>query len=85
MPYQIDLEYIKHKIVEKRYLFLDLDETLIYSSRDKIHLDSIKLKSPNKGYINLRPFVHQFLEEVSKIFNLILYTAGEAFYAEQIL
>lgn len=36
LPFKLDLNLILHKIKRKRYLFLDLDETLIFTSRNKI-------------------------------------------------
>lgn len=85
LPFKIDMNYVRHFVSKKRYLILDLDETLIFCTRSQLHPDSIKLTDNQKGYITLWPFIFQFLEEVSKIFNLILFTASEAPYAEEVL
>ena len=42
-PININLEYFSHKIKSKKYLVLDMDETLIYSSRHRINETSIKI------------------------------------------
>lgn len=76
------MKYVKHNVNNQKYLILDLDETLIYSSKHKMLENSEKLGGSFNGYINLRPYVGKFLEEASKIFNLILFTASEAPYAE---
>ena len=52
-------------------MFLDLDETLIhfdpYRDLEKIHY---------------RPYVHRFLQEISKFYELIVFTAGKKEYAD---
>ncbi len=74
MNFKIDMNVIKHNIYKKRYLILDLDETLVFTSKNKINKDSIKMDG---FYLNLRPFLDQFLRETFQLFNLILFTAGE--------
>lgn len=66
-------------------MILDLDETLIFTSQVWVNKDSFKIEGLQKGFLNQRPFLNQFLEETSKIFNLILFTASDAHYAGQIL
>lgn len=75
---------MKHNLSFKRYLILDLDETLIFNSKERICRDSIRL-SEKYGFITLRPYLLEFLQEVQKHYNLILFTASESAYAEQIL
>lgn len=35
--------------------------------------------------INIRPFVYQFLEEMKKYYNIVLFTASQKNYAEKII
>ena len=79
----LNINLLKHKIEKKRYLILDLDETLIFSSRRKISSKSIFIEK--NVYLNKRPYLKEFLNNVSKRFNLILFTASEKSYAEKIL
>ena len=77
------------KMPQKKMLVLDLDETLI-------HTTTIKPTNPELDYITLkfddeilyaikRPFVREFLEIASELFELAIFTAGEREYADQIL
>ena len=71
----------------KKFLILDLDETLVHHFKEAIsHPDLIlQVMSENeKGnkqvsqilYVKVRPFVRLFIMKMHKIFNLIVYTAG---------
>lgn len=40
LPFKIDMSFIKHNIEYKRYLILDLDETLIFTTGKKINSNS---------------------------------------------
>ncbi len=69
------------------YLILDLDETLVFSSFAKTS-EGIKLtnyKSDRDIYVTKRPFLDKFLKEMSKIYNLIVFTASEKKYADSVL
>lgn len=79
----LNISLLKHKIEKKRYLILDLDETLIFSSKRRISSKSIFIEK--NLYVNKRPYLKDFLRNVSKRFNLILFTASEKKYAEKIL
>jgi len=75
----------------RKTLVLDMDETLIHSNLNVQLLPSydfavsVCLKKSYKVYVNLRPFIHEFLEEMSKDFELILFTASDKRYAEKVL
>ena len=56
-------------------LVLGLDETLIY----------FRQISNNQGVLKLRPFLIEFLENVSQFYELILFTSKTEFYAEPII
>ncbi|CAD8139574.1 unnamed protein product [Paramecium octaurelia] len=55
---------------ESYTLVLDMDETLIYYDGDKVHQ---------------RPFLLTFLKQMSRLYQLILFTAGLESYANRIL
>ena len=60
---------------EREYsLVLDLDETLIHYSQ-----------SSQGGQVLLRPFVHKFLKEMGKYYEIIIFTAAQQDYADWIL
>lgn len=62
--------YIKgHDPLTKKYcLVLDLDETLIHFK--------INPKKPDQGEIRLRPYMFEFLEQLSPFYELIMFTAA---------
>ena len=81
--FKINLSLTTHKKATKKYLILDLDETLIFSTKKKISPNSIFIEK--NLYINTRPYLENFLKNASKLYNLILFTAADKIYAEKAL
>ena len=73
----ITIPYLNKKISDGKYftLVLDLDETLI----------SYRLDEQGRGVLIPRPNLYHFLTEMSKIFEIIIFTAGTQEYADPIL
>ncbi len=73
----ISIPYLNKKISDGKYftLVLDLDETLI----------SYRLDEQGRGVLIPRPNLYHFLTEMSKIFEIIIFTAGTQEYADPIL
>ena len=80
----------------KKTLILDLDETLVHSSFKPIYYDNnyykpdiflnINFRGNNHSvYVLKRPFVHEFLKEMNKIYNIIIFTASVKEYANPLL
>ena len=69
--------YLPNKKDKKKVftLVLDLDETLISFRRDE----------NGRGILKYRPYLQQFLTEMSKKYELIIFTAGTKEYADPIL
>ncbi|XP_062411791.1 CTD small phosphatase-like protein 3 [Sardina pilchardus] len=71
-------------------LVLDLDETLMFSSLSVIE-DAQYTFHTNfqdnkyKVYVILRPYVKEFLEAMSKLFEMFIYTSAKKEYAEKIV
>lgn len=74
----------------KKYLILDLDETLIYSHVDEneeydhcieVYIDN-KLC---KFYIKERPYLKQFIKQVRQWYKIIIFTASISNYADKII
>ncbi|KAL3695739.1 hypothetical protein R1sor_009815 [Riccia sorocarpa] len=74
----------------KKTLVLDLDETLVHSSfRPVPHYDfNIQVEVENKlcnVYVIKRPGVDQFLQAVSRLFEVVVFTASLRKYADPLL
>ncbi|KAI3861600.1 hypothetical protein MKW98_000552 [Papaver atlanticum] len=75
-----------NKIQEKKLLMLDLDETLVHVSKSL--QESYAHSFPGVKctyYVYLRPYVHKFLERVSQLFDVVIFTASDQEYADQVL
>ncbi|XP_019904814.1 CTD small phosphatase-like protein 3 isoform X2 [Esox lucius] len=71
-------------------LVLDLDETLMYSSLNMIEDAEYTFRTcfqdhQYKVYMILRPYVKEFLEAMTKHFEMFIYTSAKKDYAEKIL
>ncbi|KAL5990029.1 hypothetical protein ACLOJK_010925 [Asimina triloba] len=71
-------------------LVLDLDETLVHSTLE--HCDDADFTFPvyfnmkeHTVYVRQRPHLQLFLERVSEMFEIIIFTASQSIYAEQLL
>ena len=65
------------KLDTKRYkytLVLDLDETLVHY-----------IEEENSSYVQVRPYAEYFLKELSKFFEIVLFTAAEEDYTDIVL
>ncbi|XWS12463.1 hypothetical protein CRYUN_Cryun37aG0090800 [Craigia yunnanensis] len=75
----------------KKTIFLDLDETLVHSSPDPPPKMYDFVVRPNiegqimNFYVLKRPGVDFFLEEISKKYEVVVFTAGLKQYASQVL
>ncbi|XP_038987509.1 CTD small phosphatase-like protein 2 isoform X1 [Phoenix dactylifera] len=71
-------------------LVLDLDETLVHSTLE--HCDDADFTFPvflnmkqHTVYVRCRPHLQLFLERVAQIFEIVIFTASQSIYAEQLL
>lgn len=73
----------------KKTLVLDLDETLIKTCTNKTDCDKefdiVVDNEPTHIYVSKRPYLDLFLEKVTDIFHVIVFTAGLPNYANAIL
>ncbi|PWA52390.1 FCP1-like domain, HAD-like domain protein [Artemisia annua] len=71
-------------------LVLDLDETLVHSSLE--HCDDADFTFPvfsiskeHTVYVKKRPHLRPFLEKVSEMFHIVVFTASQSIYAKKLL
>lgn len=71
-------------------LVLDLDETLVHSSLQRS--DDADFSFPvfvdfkeHTVYVKRRPYLQEFLERVSEMFQIVVFTASQSIYAKQLL
>ncbi|XP_027903874.1 CTD small phosphatase-like protein 2 isoform X1 [Vigna unguiculata] len=71
-------------------LVLDLDETLVHSTLE--HCDDADFTfgvffnmKEYTVYVKQRPYLHAFLERVSEMFEVVIFTASQSIYAKQLL
>eukprot|EP00930_Biecheleria_cincta_P047108 TRINITY_DN32595_c0_g1_i1.p1 TRINITY_DN32595_c0_g1~~TRINITY_DN32595_c0_g1_i1.p1 ORF type:complete len:617 (-),score=106.47 TRINITY_DN32595_c0_g1_i1:293-2143(-) len=82
-------------VAAKPTLVLDLDETLVHCSRGSRTALALNATEPNlivefddgagTGRVYYRPYVQFFLEEASKSFELVVFTASLKSYADQVI
>jgi len=69
----------------RKVLALDLDGTLVSASTIPVQNSVCIQTSRESLYVRTRPYLQEFLLEVSKSFELAVYTAGTQEYAEKVL
>ena len=68
---------------ERKLLILDLDETLIYATEEKLERESDFIVG--QYFVYRRPFLEDFLEFCFENFNVAVWTTATKSYAEEIL
>ncbi|XP_044461860.1 CTD small phosphatase-like protein 3 isoform X2 [Mangifera indica] len=71
-------------------LVLDLDETLVHSTMEPCDNADFTLQvsfdmKDHTVYVRKRPFLQTFLERVAEMFEVVVFTASQSIYAEQLL
>jgi CTD small phosphatase-like protein 2 len=78
------------KTPRRQTLALDLDETLVHCTVDPIshpdHVFNVMFNDNSyQVYVRKRPYLDYFLETVSKLFEVVVFTASQQVYADRLL
>jgi len=83
---------LPRNIRKEKTLVLDLDQTLVHSSLQKMEGADfqIEINVPETGmkthvFVKKRPFLLQFLELASSMFEIVVFTASPTVYAKRVL
>lgn len=75
--------FSRHSLTQKgkKTLVLDLDETLIHSSKSVLPFYDFKITFQKKPkatlvYVVVRPFLAQFLEIMEQFYEIVVFTSG---------
>ena len=88
IKYSPEKSYVLSK---RKTLFLDLDETLVHSnfktfySKEDIVFDMLYDGKKHTIHVLKRPYVDEFLDKVSNLFELVIFTASISDYANPLL
>eukprot|EP00195_Chlamydomonas_chlamydogama_P008754 CAMPEP_0202897184 /NCGR_PEP_ID=MMETSP1392-20130828/6012_1 /ASSEMBLY_ACC=CAM_ASM_000868 /TAXON_ID=225041 /ORGANISM="Chlamydomonas chlamydogama, Strain SAG 11-48b" /LENGTH=427 /DNA_ID=CAMNT_0049582761 /DNA_START=1470 /DNA_END=2753 /DNA_ORIENTATION=- len=80
----------KTRQCKQKTLVLDLDETLVHSSLESVASSdfSFPVHFNNQEHIihvKQRPHLHDFMQRVSELFEVVVFTASQKIYAERLL
>ena len=77
---QPSIPYLKYKPTKPFTLVLDLDETLIHFKYDKVNDPQI-----TQGIVQYRPGLFEFLNNIRKHYELVIFTVGTKQYADKVI
>ena len=79
-------EFLSNLVFTKPILILDLDETLIFSTRLPPSNEHFKIRiGRNIIYIQTRPGLNEFLQKIEKNYEIFFFTASTKDYANKII
>lgn len=81
---------ISYVVISKPTIVIDLDDTIVHVTPlqprdlDNNQFFTITVKK-RRLFVQMRPYLHHFLEKISKIFDIYFYTASDPEYANPII
>ena len=87
-PQEISSYLLPKQSSDKKTLVLDLDETLVHSQFQPFDSPSdiiLKIELENDIHVMVRPGVSEFLKNMGKIYEIVIFTASVSKYADPLL
>eukprot|EP00670_Eutreptiella_braarudii_P008855 CAMPEP_0174310684 /NCGR_PEP_ID=MMETSP0810-20121108/3204_1 /TAXON_ID=73025 ORGANISM="Eutreptiella gymnastica-like, Strain CCMP1594" /NCGR_SAMPLE_ID=MMETSP0810 /ASSEMBLY_ACC=CAM_ASM_000659 /LENGTH=270 /DNA_ID=CAMNT_0015418659 /DNA_START=32 /DNA_END=844 /DNA_ORIENTATION=+ len=88
--FQSLLPPVDERLAHRPCLVLDLDETLVHSSFKPVTVPDLVIPVEIKGnvhqvFVRLRPYIQEFMKRVGQMFEVVVFTASLAEYADPLL
>jgi len=88
--FQAFLPPVQEHLAGRPLLVLDLDETLVHSSFKPVTVPDLVIPVEIKGnthqvYVRKRPYVDEFMRRMAQMFEVVVFTASLAEYADPLL
>ncbi|KAG8077477.1 hypothetical protein GUJ93_ZPchr0007g4324 [Zizania palustris] len=90
LPSLVDFTELNPHLARKVTLVLDLDETLVHSTIEQC--DDADFTFPvffdmkeHMVSVRKRPHLHMFLQKMAEMFDIVIFTASQSVYADQLL
>lgn len=89
--YALQIEGTSLPNLGRKTVVFDMDETLIHTNESMVKGWEIKVPFKSvqgklvSGYVHVRPYAREIIKNLSRFFDIVVFTAGNQCYADPIL